>query len=659
MSEKRKPATSPKSSHSILDRDENRHPPGAPEPTTAHAVAEREISVKLEPGAKRVLKLQHRVYRDIPVATWNRVLDVDFTRSYQRLRAPFAGLQNGVLSGGAALALWRAAADRNLRAWCFDFGFPNCFTHMVTIIEAKGRLHVCDSFLDIAYGVGFHELLEALGAGATGPAFAASDQRKIYLADPAFESETAMRWLEANASRELPAGDGLRKFEVRWDLSALATTHPGVERAIRKLASLGLPPDFQFLMLQPIRVFDGKQWLAEPDQMPLIREHRINGVAAPRRLRVIEPMDKSMPAKAIQAKSMQDGRIAELEQTGRARLETELAASRELVDQTRHRAIQPETDDNLAAIQYRELAASLDEKVTLLARQDDALAARLDEVSNALAGHDHDLAVKLDETAAALAARLDTASNALAGQDHALAVKLDETGTALAARLDAASRALAGQDHALAVKVEEIGSALAARLERLEATSTELQRTLELAIAGEVRIENSRAALDQKTSALTTRSQELEKRVDEAVLGWEGGRQALEVSFFSIRREVAEIRQTVLEADRRHTRQVAADMAQIRDQLQRLVTQSSEVIAQSMSVVRRELPLQDIREDNLVEGLELMRRKLRLTERELDRSDARLERLCPDTVTKAGSERPLWWRLIAFLAAQPLRKFAR
>src|SRR5262252_2989843 len=74
--------------------------------------------------SRKVRKLRRRVYRETPVATWNRVAELDWRRPYDELAGTFESGECGVLSGGAALALWRAVTDRGLRAWCYDFGFP-------------------------------------------------------------------------------------------------------------------------------------------------------------------------------------------------------------------------------------------------------------------------------------------------------------------------------------------------------------------------------------------------------------------------------------------------------------------------------------------------------------------------------------------------------
>jgi hypothetical protein len=53
-----------------------------------------------------------------------------------------------VSSRGAALALWRARNDRGLRAWCWEFGFPENLIQTVTIVDVDGVLEMHDALLN-------------------------------------------------------------------------------------------------------------------------------------------------------------------------------------------------------------------------------------------------------------------------------------------------------------------------------------------------------------------------------------------------------------------------------------------------------------------------------------------------------------------------------
>ncbi len=60
--------------------------------------------------------------------------------SYADMAAVLARRQLGVSSEGAALALWRACSEQGLRAWCYEFGFPESLTQTVTIVDIDGVL---------------------------------------------------------------------------------------------------------------------------------------------------------------------------------------------------------------------------------------------------------------------------------------------------------------------------------------------------------------------------------------------------------------------------------------------------------------------------------------------------------------------------------------
>jgi len=182
-----------------------------------------------------VRRLRRRVYRETPVATWNHVAELDCGSPYDELAEMLESGECGVRSGGAALALWRVVTDRGLRAWCYDFGFPESLTHMVTVVEVDGTLEVHDAFFNLSYPVGFHVLLDCLRGEVAVAADLERRDRKVYLADPAFEPETTMRWLEAHADRELAPRNGLRRFELLWDWSAFARTSAELDTAYRDL----------------------------------------------------------------------------------------------------------------------------------------------------------------------------------------------------------------------------------------------------------------------------------------------------------------------------------------------------------------------------------------------------------------------------------------
>jgi DNA repair exonuclease SbcCD ATPase subunit len=169
-----------------------------------------------------------------------------------------------------ALALWRVFTKKGFCSWCYEFGLAGSITHTVTIVEADGVLQIHDAFFNLTYPLGFHDVLDALREGRPVAAKTEIRDRKIYLADPAFESEATVSWLEANADRELARSDGLRRFEVLWNPKAFIATFPGIEAAYQDLEERGYPQDLRFLMLHPIEMFDGKKSHADPSTMPLL-----------------------------------------------------------------------------------------------------------------------------------------------------------------------------------------------------------------------------------------------------------------------------------------------------------------------------------------------------------------------------------------------------
>lgn len=199
----------------------------------------------LKDPSRRLNRLRRKVYRKTPAAT-------------------------GSPGGGAALALWRAVTRQGFRAWCYEFGLAGSITHTVTIVETNGILQIHDAFFNLTYPVGFHEVLDALRDGRPVDAKTEIRDRKIYVMDPAFEPEAAVRWLEANADRELAPIDGLRQFEILWNTEAFIATFPDIEAVYQSLEERGYPRDLRFLMLHPIEMFDGEKSHRDPSTMPLL-----------------------------------------------------------------------------------------------------------------------------------------------------------------------------------------------------------------------------------------------------------------------------------------------------------------------------------------------------------------------------------------------------
>lgn len=257
--------------------------------------------------SRQVRKLRRKVYRQMPVATCNRIAELDHRTSYADMATALDQGKLGVLSGGAALALWRACSERDLRAWCYECGFQESLTHTLTIVEIDGVLEVHDAFFNLSYPLGFDDLLASLRDGDAVSGKREVRDRKIYIADPACEREQAVRWLEANADRERKPVDGLRRFELLWNPEAFTATYPGIHAVSRDLAARGYPGDLQFLMLYPVSIFDGENQHRDSATMPLIGGRDLHSPVA--ELRVATRDLKAERAKGVE----KSGRIARLE----------------------------------------------------------------------------------------------------------------------------------------------------------------------------------------------------------------------------------------------------------------------------------------------------------------------------------------------------------
>jgi hypothetical protein len=262
--------------------------------------------------ARRVKKLRRKIYRELPVATANRIADLDHRMSYREIASKVQEGQFGVDPAGAALALCRACIERDLKSWCYEFGFPQILTHTVTVVEIDGVLQVHDPFFNLGYPVRLNEVLDSLRNGNSVTAKRPMRDRKIYLLDPGGEPERMVRWLEANADRELDPQGWFRRFELAWSPEAFCSTFSSIRAVHGALADRGYPGDLQFLMLQPLRIFDGKDDHRDPRTMPLVGGRDLQSPVAA--LRVVERKLESEHATSVQKVMMIERLEAELAQ---------------------------------------------------------------------------------------------------------------------------------------------------------------------------------------------------------------------------------------------------------------------------------------------------------------------------------------------------------
>jgi hypothetical protein len=225
--------------------------------------------------SRLVRKLRRKAYRETPLASPNRIAELDPRMSYVDMTTALEKAKLGVLSGGAALALWRACKERGLHAWCYEFGFPESLTLTVTIVDVDGMLQVHDAFFNLSYRSGLLDLLTSLRDGNPVSGKRVVRDRKIYVMDPAGEAKAAICWVEAHADRELEPVDGLRRFELLWNPEAFTATYPEIDAVSRSLTARGYPEDLQFLKLHPVAVFDGTKWHHDLADMPLLGEQNL------------------------------------------------------------------------------------------------------------------------------------------------------------------------------------------------------------------------------------------------------------------------------------------------------------------------------------------------------------------------------------------------
>jgi hypothetical protein len=399
-------------------------------------VGEQGVSVK---EISRVLRrLRREVYREIPAASSNRVVEIDWRASWDALADRFAGGDCGVMAQGAALALWRAATDAGFRAWCYEFGFAETFTHSVTVIEADGALEAHDAFLNHGFRAGLLEILDGLRRDRAPELRREIRDRKIYVSDPAHDSRQALDWLVVHADRELDPVGSLRRFELRWDEAALIAADPRLDAVYRELEAHGHPADLAYLMLHPIAVFDGAARHCEQRQMPLIGgRDLLSPTAAVRRLTRELVAEREQAAERRVATERLE---AELRDTrtrfatagdGADRLSIEVAALRAaLAREAEHRVTEAELAAAKAEIAAAaERAAELDRRIAELQAEQDRRAAAWQSERQSLAAMVAAADAERQRLAAGAAAReqdLAAAREELAAAEHFLASRTEQ-----------------------------------------------------------------------------------------------------------------------------------------------------------------------------------------------------------------------------------------
>jgi hypothetical protein len=124
----------------------------------------------MKDASRRLNRLRRKVYRKTPIAI-------------------------GSLSESTA---WRCGGPSQKRFSCLvlRIRFLGQPEHTVTIVEADGVLRIHDAFFNLSYPVGLCEVLDALRGGIPIAPKTELRDRKIYVIDPGFEAERALRWFE-------------------------------------------------------------------------------------------------------------------------------------------------------------------------------------------------------------------------------------------------------------------------------------------------------------------------------------------------------------------------------------------------------------------------------------------------------------------------------
>ena len=554
-------------------------------------------------AARLLRKLRRKVYREVPVATWNRAAEVDWRGSYDSLISTFRRGDHGVLSGGAALALWRAATDAGFRAWCYDFGFPESLTHMVTVVELDGRLRIHDPFFNLGYRADFYEILEGLRADQLPDIRCETRDRKIYVMDPSCESQLTVDWLTAHADRELDRVGSLRRFEVLWDRAALLTTLARPEAVYRDLETHGYPADLSFLMLHPVGVFDGRAHHRNPETMPLIGGRNLRSPVAGLRAAMRQlTQDFAVERDQLAEKSAISGRLEGELAEARLRL---LAASGEA--------------EQLSA-QSAQLHGALEDSI----RQRDAERQALSQGNSALEERRAVLEAELAEATAHRAAATEEARR-LADQVVQLRSAYDDA----EGRIATERQRFLQQQQKLEAMLGET-SAHAAAIEAQAQGWEQTIRTLQDATAQRAaEWEAERLVLQTEAQALENDKRQLRAEVLKA---WEDLAKA--------HGQLSELQSRLAGAEN----QAAWSALQIAELVEKDAAARSELAQRReevdgfVSAAKRLLAVDQLPSTELLAVLGHLRQHLRETERELDRAEAERDRLRAALNTPAGHQ---------------------
>ena len=607
--------------------------------------------------ASRLLrKLRRKVYRELPIATWNWVAEVDGRESYDSLISTFHRGDRGVLSGGAALALWRAANDAGFRAWCYDFGFPESLTHMVTIVELDGRLRVHDPFLNLGYRADFYEILEGLRADRLPDIRCETRDRKIYVMDPSCESQLTADWLTAHADRELNRVGSLRRFEVLWDSAALLATLARPEAVYRDLETRGYPADLSYLMLHPIGVFDGSAHHQNPETMPLIGGRDLRSPVAGLRAAMQQlTQDLAVERDQLADKSAISGRLEIELAEARSQL---LAASGE-AEQLSAQSAQLRAAIDDSSRQWLAERQALSQGNSALEERRAVLEAELAEASSHRAAATEE-ARRLADQVVQLRSAYDDAERRIATERERFLQQQQKLEAALG-ETSAHAAAIEAQAQGWEQTIRTLQDATAQRTAEWKAERLVLQTAAQALEDDKQRLQTEVANTQAIVVTAHRQIAELRDTLNRSTAEWDGERGVLQEAAQTLDNDKRQLRAEVLEAReglaKAHGQlselqsrlawaenRAAWSALQIAELVEKDAAAASELVQRReevdrfVSAAKRLLAVDEFPSTELLAVLGHLRQHLRETERELDRAEAERDSLRTALNTPAGRQ---------------------
>jgi hypothetical protein len=204
--------------------------------------------------------LRRKVYKTLPASSWSLVQQIEPGWSFAKILAHFAANPKaGVDSRGAARAMQQACTEAGLRSWCYEFGDPRHFTHMVLLVEEGGKIFLHDPYLDLVGAEDFLTILDRVEAGEGVDLISGLIQRP-YLADPKLEVDAARKWLKLKSEDQRGT-----KLHVRGGLDFLENTVPAYRELLASSGTTDLSEHLvkAIALLNPAGLHEDVRFLAE------------------------------------------------------------------------------------------------------------------------------------------------------------------------------------------------------------------------------------------------------------------------------------------------------------------------------------------------------------------------------------------------------------